>query len=105
MIGSNPTRKFWICPSTSWFSDASIITGVSRMAWRLGSRVESRSATQGGCGVTCTDIATPLPGRGREYLGVQRGLQCTGEDRTCKHKSDSDLEHISKMGHLTRYIV
>src|SRR6184192_2644993 len=46
-------------PSTSWFSEASTITRVSRIASRLGSRTASRSATHFGWGVTCTDIGSP----------------------------------------------
>jgi hypothetical protein len=37
---------------------------VSRIAWRLGSSVASRSATHDGCGVISTAIAAPLPGAG-----------------------------------------
>src|SRR2546427_4238764 len=46
-------------PSTSWFSEASTITRVSRIASRLGSKTASRSATHFGWGVTCTDIGSP----------------------------------------------
>src|SRR6266576_814391 len=89
-----------------------MMTGVSRIAWRLGSSVASRSATQAGCGVISTAIAAPLPGAGggnqgnnRVQAWVQAWPQCTGGRRTCKLKSDSDLAHTTKSGRLTRYIV
>jgi len=44
------------------------------------------------------------PGAGVGTM-VQASVQCTGERRTCKLKSDGDLAHIPKITHLTRYIV
>jgi len=54
------TRKFWIWPSTSWFSEGSPrVTGVSRIGRRLGSKTASRSATHFGRGGPATDIGSP----------------------------------------------
>src|SRR5437867_9770893 len=82
-----------------------MMTGVSRIAWRLGSSVESRSATEDGCGVTCTDIAAPLPGAGVDTYGSSVGWNVRV---AFEHASVSRIvtwRTSAKIGVLTRYIV
>src|SRR5881628_3199835 len=64
-------------PSTSWFSEASTITRVSRIASRLGSKTASRSATHFGWGVTCTDIGSPPRALELWKKGSRAGYKCS----------------------------